>query len=492
MRKFTRRDWYIVGALTLAALLLRFINLSFPHEIVFDETYFANFAHDYLTHTRFFDAEPPLGKFLIAGGIKLFGFNSFGWRLAPALAGTAVIPLMYLFVKRLFGGIWLPTVAALLTLLDGLLLVESRLALLDIFVVFFNLLTYTLFLLSLQAPTRNRSARWLVLTGFSLGLGLATKWITLAFLGPAVALLLLLAFRNRSLVRRIFKVSSGQELLDGIGAKARNLHHPLTYLALLGVVPFAIYLGLFQLHVPFDSTGGSSWSIHKQIYNYHHTLKASHPYSSKWWTWPLMLRPVAYYFKTPDVAQWQGIVAFGNPIIWWGGVLALFYMAYRFVRTRSLVLGFILLGFLAHFAPWALITRVLFIYHYMGALPFTIIALAYALRESWLWKPKDPSVQLFGWFILFGAAAAMGGLFGRSLLGTTPVAISFTAGALLAGIPIIWLAVTNALPWRWGKKQAVAVIGLALLAFVYFLPVWTGIGLDPADYYRHMWLRSWI
>src|SRR5688572_3690504 len=129
LRRMTKRDWLILAGLTGLAALLRFVWLGHPASIVFDETYFAKFAHNYLTDTLFFDAEPPLAKYLIAGGEWLFGSdpntltNPFGWRFATALFGTAVIPLFYLLTKRLFGGTWLPTVAAGLALLDGLLLV---------------------------------------------------------------------------------------------------------------------------------------------------------------------------------------------------------------------------------------------------------------------------------------------------------------------------------------------------------------------------------
>lgn len=492
LRRLTKRDWYLIGGLTLLAALTRFVNLPHPNEIVFDETYFANFAHNYLTGTKFFDAEPPLGKFLIAGGEHLFGFNSFGWRAAPALFGTAVVPLFYVFAKRLFGGTLIPLFAGLLALLDGLLLVEARTALLDGFVVFFNLLTYTLFLQTLQARSRERSLIWLIATGLSLGLALSVKWITLAFLGPAFLVILVLKLAGRRRVQRLFKVRSAKAMFDGIGARRENLHGLLTYGLWLLIIPALLYWSIFAFHVPFDSTGQGAVDIHKQIYNYHHNLQATHPYGSDWYTWPVMIRPVALYFKNVPDGQWQGIVAFGNPVIWWSGVLAMAFVVWQFFKRRSLVLLVILAGFLAHFAPWAVIGRVLFIYHYLGGLPFVILALAYALRENWYWRPRDTSAQLLFWILLAGAGAAIGGLLGRSLLGTYPAAVGFGLGAALAAGPVVWLALTNQVRWRWGKKQTIVFLGLTALAFVYFYPVWTGLSLGSADYLRHMWLKSWI
>lgn len=522
IRKLTRRDWYLIGGLTLAALLLRFINLDHPPRIIFDETYFAVFAQNYLVGKEFFDAEPPLGKFLIAGGEWLFGNDSFGWRSAPAVFGAAVIPLMYLLAKRLFGGTVVPFFAGALALLDGFLLVESRTAVLDGFVVTFNLATYLLFIQSLQAASRTAAFRWLAATGVAFGMGLALKWITLAFIAPAAVLLLVLALRDRRWIKRLFGLATGgrqgrgagQRLLDAIGARKENLFSAGHYLAWLGVAPVLVYFGLFAIHVPFDSTGESAWAIHKQIFNYHNNLEATHPYGSEWYTWPAMIRPVAYYFEAVR-GQWQGIVAMGNPVIWWSGLAAVGFAAWRFVRPggstrgaraprrrkreRNLVLGFLLLAIAAHYGPWALIDRVLFIYHYAGALPFVILLLAYALGRSWEWRPRDPWPQAVGWFLLIGSTGVFGTLLGKSLAGILTDSGESAASAavvvlatLAAAAPVFWLAATRRGDWRWGRKQAVAFLWLALLAFVYFYPVWTGLGLDVQDYGRRMWFKSWI
>lgn len=496
MRRFERRDWLIILGLTLAAATLRFWNLGYPPTIIFDETYFAKFAYDYLTNTPLFDAEPPLAKYIIALGEYLFrsnpyeNLNAFGWRFMPALFGTAVIPLMYALAKRLFGGVVVPTLAAVFALLDGLLLVESRTALIDIFAVFFNLLTYLLFLLSLQARDKARSIVFLTLAGISLGLGLAVKWITLAFIGTAIVILFVLYFANAPPVKKLFRNRSGKALFDMIGARRENLHHPLLYLLLLGVLPGALYVGIFATHVPFDKYSGQGiWGIHKLIFNYHAGLKETHPYGSAWYTWPFSIRPVAYYFQANE-NRWQGIIALGNPVLWWSGVLGMAYAVWRFAKRRTLALFLVLFAFVAHFVPWALIPRVLFIYHYLGSLPFVLLALAYAGGQSWQWRPKDASLQLFAWVLLIAAAGGLGGLLGSSLLGST--ATGFPVGTVLAALPVLWLVVANVRGLTWGQKQVIAFVGIVALAFVYFYPIWTGVGLSSEDYYRRMWLRSWL
>lgn len=492
MRRFTKKDWLFLAGLTVAAALLRFYNLGHPPQIIFDETYFANFAHDYLTHTKFFDAEPPLAKFIIAGGIKLFGFTSFGWRFMPALFGTAVIPLFYVFTKRLFGGFFMPLCVGILALCDGLLLVESRTAVIDIFVVFFNLLTYTLLLFSLQARTARRSLGWLAGTGISLGLGLSVKWICLAFVGPAAVLLILLSQSDHPWFRRFFRLPNRASFHRALGITRPKLHNPLLYLLLLGVVPLALYSGIFLLHVPFDSTGQGFLKIHRQIYNYHHNLKATHPYGSPFYTWPLSLRPVAYYFQaSPAGDSWQAIVALGNPLLWWTGVVAVLYAVWDFFKYRGLAIGLVLFAFAAHYLPWAAIGRVLFIYHYLGALPFMIIAVAYLLHRIWRAAPKDTALQAALWIPLLGIGGFMGSLLMRSAFGGLPTLVAFVVGSLLFVVPVVAAASTERFG-SWGRKQAVVALGIIALAFVFFYPVWTGVGLSPADYYRHMWLHSWI
>lgn len=487
-RRLTRRDWYYIIGLTIAAALLRFINLTHPGQIIFDETYFANFAHDYLTHTKFFDAEPPLAKFLIAGGEKLFGFNSFGWRFMPALFGTALIPLFYVLAKRLFGGWRIPLFAALLALADGLLLVESRTAVIDIFVVFFNLLTYLCFLLHLQSRTVKARYGWLVATGVALGLGLAVKWIALACIVPIAAVLLVLALSKRRWVQKLFRLKSPKEVYAAFGATVTRLSNPFLYLLLLGVLPFTLYVWIFSYHVPFDSTGEGIWGIHKQIFNYHHHLKATHPYGSMWFTWPFDIRPVAYYFQSG--AQWQGIVALGNPVVWWSGVVAVAFAISQFFKRRSVAVGFILLALAAHYGPWSLIGRVLFIYHYLGGLPFVIFSLAFALNHWWEERPRE-GTDVFIWSVVTCAAAVLGGLLWRSWWPSEAPVLGFINGAALAVLPPLYLAFSQ--KKRPVHAKHIAAFGwVVLLSFVFFYPVWTGLSLLPDDYYRHMWLKSWI
>ena len=130
--------------IALLSLIIRLINLSTPKGMVFDEVYYVDGARDLLKYgvevtgsAPEFIVHPPIGKWCIALGIKLFGDHEFGWRIVGAILGTAMILLIALIAHRLFYSPLLTALASALMAIDGMLLVHSRTALLDIFLAFF-------------------------------------------------------------------------------------------------------------------------------------------------------------------------------------------------------------------------------------------------------------------------------------------------------------------------------------------------------------------
>ena len=201
--------------LLLVAGTLRFYRLGEPGRIYFDETYYANDAEEYLDRgvEEDFAVHPPVGKWLIAGGIAIFGFDSFGWRFSAAVAGTLTVFMLYLVGLRLFRHRGIAALAALLLAVDGLALTMSRIAMLDVFLALFVIVGFWLLLLdrdrqwagvparrpagdptldhpeadgedaaaasqsgeSARAlPRRPHLYRWLA--GLAFGLAVATKW----------------------------------------------------------------------------------------------------------------------------------------------------------------------------------------------------------------------------------------------------------------------------------------------------------------------------
>jgi len=192
MTAISLRQQKIIGfALVLAfAALTRFINLGRPDELVFDEVYYVDGARDFLTSgveldkgAAEFIVHPPIGKWAIALGIQVFGDSPFGWRFSGAVVGLLSIALIFLITRKLFHSYFLSITGAALMALDGLHLVMSRTALLDIFLSFFILLAFYLVIM-------NR----LWLAGIVMGLALATKWSALYVLA---ALGIYLLIRNR-------------------------------------------------------------------------------------------------------------------------------------------------------------------------------------------------------------------------------------------------------------------------------------------------------
>ncbi|NJM28248.1 MAG: phospholipid carrier-dependent glycosyltransferase [Pseudanabaena sp. RU_4_16] len=181
--------WLHVAGMGIVTLLAHFWRLDALNEFVFDEAYYPKFALDYLQGNPLFDAHPPLGKYIIALGIQLFGYNPFGYRFFNAIAGS-LIPVItcalayQLSTKGLHPRDSSPTTWALLagwfTTLDGLLLVESRLGLINIFIVLFGMLSQLCMVLALKQQRRRWA--WAIATGIMLGAACSVKWNGLAYL----------------------------------------------------------------------------------------------------------------------------------------------------------------------------------------------------------------------------------------------------------------------------------------------------------------------
>ena len=146
---------------------------------------------------------PEVGKWLIALGEKAFGMDPFGWRVAAAVVGALMVLVMCRLVRRVTGSTLLGCVAGLLLGFDGLHLVLSRLALLDIFLAFFILCAVHCLVADRDwfrrrlaataastpaagwrapawGPVRGLLFRpWLLAGGVCFGLAVGTKWTAL-------------------------------------------------------------------------------------------------------------------------------------------------------------------------------------------------------------------------------------------------------------------------------------------------------------------------
>src|SRR5690349_19526728 len=138
LKKISRRTVLLL-AIIVASLALRFYHLGSIPDKIFDEVYFPVFANNYITHTNFFDAHPPLGKLIIAVGILLAGNNPLGWRIMDAIAGMLLLIVVFGFTADLTKRPRAALLALFLVAIEPMALVESRVGLINIYLALFSL-----------------------------------------------------------------------------------------------------------------------------------------------------------------------------------------------------------------------------------------------------------------------------------------------------------------------------------------------------------------
>lgn len=397
MKIFFEKNKYIIFLILLfiIVVLFRFWRLDIPNETVFDEVYYPKWAAEYLQGQTPYDVHPPLVKLLIAGSEIIFGNTAFAWRLIPAIFGSLIVILTYLIANKLFKDKVIAAIAAFLIAFDGLFFVLSRIGIMEIFVMFFGILSIFCFwqFISLE----KRAVGWLIACGFSLGLAISCKWTALAIW---LLLVVWLIFRWKDLA---------------INKKISLLLFAITFI----VIPIIIYLGsfLFWYH-GFNNFWPKLIKWHQDAFGFHVNLAATHPYSSRWWSWPVLARPVWLYYQNQNNMIY-GIIALGNPAIWWVGLVSLFWSVWYFLKSKikNEALLFCFFGFLFSYLPWAFIKRIEFNYYYLPCLFFEILILAFSLKY-FLQKRKQLVIgYLFLVLIIF--------LFYYPILSDLPISNSF-------------------------------------------------------------------
>ncbi|MPZ71474.1 MAG: phospholipid carrier-dependent glycosyltransferase, partial [Actinobacteria bacterium] len=286
-----RVDYLIASLITLSGGVLRFITLGLPNSFVFDEVYYAKDACYYIKGAveacaLSGDGEqtlvhPPLGKWFLSIGVKLFGFDSFGWRVAAAVAGTATVFLLYVLAKRLLHSTLGASIASGLLAIDLLHLVQSRISMLDIFLPMFAIAT--LIFLVIDRDQRNAGTSTVlprVGAGLMLAGGLATKWSGGFFIPFAIAL--------------VIAWEAGRRRAAGPGGTERNLTAALRAEAMpcflfLVVLPVAAYVvtyvgrldgALVALPWSEGSFLREVWDTQFYMLDYHANLTTLHGYQS--------------------------------------------------------------------------------------------------------------------------------------------------------------------------------------------------------------------
>ena len=499
--------WLLPVALAILGGALRFIRLDEPGSLVFDETYYVKDAYSLLVAgyelewsqdandsfnaghpmdplgTADYVVHPPLGKWMIALGMLLFGSdNAFGWRFSAAAVGTLSILLIAFIAQRLFGSVLLGALAGLFLAVDGHHLVQSRTSLLDIFLMFWVLAAFAA-LLKDRDQGRRRLARvlarqvgsagdgptsallgsgpwlglrpWRLVAGICLGLALGTKWSALPYLAVFGILTVLwdMSARRIAGIRHWIR---GTVLKDGLLAF-------VVMVPVAAAVYVATWTGWLRSTDAYDRqwaaqnpSQGWDWvpaalrslaEYHRSAYSFHAGLGSEHPYESTAWTWLVLGRPTSFYYESPSGAAQgcpveacsQAVTVVGNPLIWWGAALSLLVLLFAWAGRRDWRAGAILAGVAAGYLPWFLFPeRTMFYFYAIVFEPFLVLALVYSLGLV-LGRPDAP---------------------------------------------------------RWRRRRGILIVGgfvaLTLLVSAFFLPVWTA-EIIPYDQWRNrMWMPSWI
>lgn len=403
-----------VLAATLLAGALRLWDLGDPPSRMFDEVYyskagclFVGFAQDECGIRK--EAErgwveqyhdvgswvhPPLGKWAIGAGELAFGPDAFGWRVSAAVAGTLTVAVVAIAVQLLFGSAVWTFAAGLLLAVENLSFVQSRIAMLDVFLAFWVVLAFLFLLLDRRwierrtpqpedddAPIAVPSPLfrpWRLAAGGSLGAACATKWSGVLALAAAGLLALgwEISRRRQAGVRR--------PLLGTLFRESLGL-----VLAFL-IVPAIVYVVSYaDWYAHFGIDAKAWWGLQEGIADQHldgfepydpKTGEPTHPYQSQPWTWLLLLRPVLYFADYPGELR-KVILAVGNPVVFWLSIPAIAYIAVAWRKRRDWRAGLAIVPIVLQYAPWFFASRVQFLFYMTPIVPFLVLADTYLLRD---------------------------------------------------------------------------------------------------------------
>lgn len=353
---------------------------DYRNGMYFDEIYHGRTAYEFIESMEPYEnTHPPLGKVLLALGVLLFDMTPYGWRFMAAVFGTLMVPVLYIAARGMFRSTRYAALATLLLVLEGFHLVQSRITNVDIIGVTFTIVMY--YAMHRYGEQRwsdggfRRSLGWLALGGLFFGAAAAVKWNYL-YGGAGLAILLAFALARRWREGR----------LDGDYDLARRVVLTLMACVVFYVaVPVTVYAASY---IPFLNATKKEdgikdlWQYQKNMYKYHEGVKEEHPYGSRWYTWPLMLRPVWYYGgKDLEPGTAQSIAAIGNPVVWWGGLLAMLAAWWHGWRRRDRIVLTLSVMFLSFYVPWMVSPRsVTFLYHYFPMVPLLILYLVWMFR----------------------------------------------------------------------------------------------------------------
>ena len=467
---------YVGLLILIVSFTLRFLHLGDIPGSTFDEVFYPRYGFDYLTGETFFYSHPPSGNYIYAAAIWIY--LQLPWidiASIDSLTFEQIPPLSYRWVNAVFGSllcllgyfiahaIWKNKNFALIVCffiaLDGSLLVDSRFALPNVFIVFFGL---SALLCAVKSQSSDGNARyWLFSCGIFLGLTASIKWNGLGYLLVILSFFVALygiqkidAHELRFTKHQTNRLRT-QKTFNNIQEKISviNAVPQWEYLMYFLVLPVLVYVVISIPDLRFNTEYGFL-EKHQQMLGYHQFMveENEHPYCSKWYSWPFMIRPIGYFFSSSDaidafgnkIMLFKDVHLFPNPFLYWFSTIAILTMLVQWLKLlwqwinqgivshKFYLFMFILLGYFANLLPWALGSRCLFLYHYQPASVFAFLALAWYLTQ--LTRSESLKYKFLAWGILT----------------------------------------------------------IIVVSFIYWLPIQLGIDLESDAFSRRMWFQSWI
>lgn len=384
----------------------------------FDEIYHARTGYEFVHGLPTYETtHPQLGKCFIALFIKIFGMAPFGWRFASALFGVFFVPLMYIFAKALFKDTFAATAVGIFIVFDCMHYSLSRIATIDISVAFFIVLSYYFMYRYIEKNTAYHtvgikttdgkkitfdpsskfppSAVWkpLMFSGIFIGCAVSTKLTGVyAAVGLAVILIAnLIKFKPRKQTFRLFLFCFGFFIVWTLIIYTLAYIPTVEKYAHMGITDKTIEWNENGLNIGYGYTGLLARTLRNTNYmfNYHHNLEASHPFSSPWYQWPIMWKPL---FAASDVVSTginragelitykSSISDLGNILVWFSIIPCFFYMIFRAIIKKDEKAGFLVISVLSQLVPWIFVSRVTFIYHYFPTVIFGMLMLGYTVK----------------------------------------------------------------------------------------------------------------
>ena len=360
--------------------------ITYQDQTIFDEIYHGRTAYEFLHGLPIYEnTHPPLGKTLISVGIAVFGMNPFGWRFMCVVFGSLMMPFIYLFGLRLTGKTRYACLAVVLLGTDFMHFTLSRIATIDIIVAFFILGMFYF----MYAFVSSEKKRYLLLAGLFTGLGCATKWTGIyALFGLFIVFLLWMTGKIRE-----------------IGVKKETRRY-WTWLCLQCIgcfilLPFAIYT---LSYIPFVRVYPDQNLLQHVLSNgelmlsYHKATIFEHPYASPWYSWLFDWKPLLDSREYLAGDKVSVIATFGNPVLYFAGLLAYGREIWRTFRHREKSAAVLVLYYTVMLLPWVFIRRTVFIYQYYVCSVVLVLLLCHSIS-----KKKGRHEKIAYWGLLAGS-----------------------------------------------------------------------------------------